>query len=85
MSWKHEQLFEEMVREEIGEQEPPTGIDSAGSENSDAERSSSILSPSPLISGKQHLRPTTGQTWLLSKRKASHKDGQPANTSLRQG
>jgi hypothetical protein len=64
------------------QQEPPAGIDSAGSENGDAERSSSTPNPPPPSSGKRVLRPTTGQALLPSKRKASHKDGQPANVSL---
>jgi hypothetical protein len=64
------------------QQGPPTDIDSAGLENGDAERSSSTSNSPPPSSGKRLLRPTTGQALLPSKRKASHKDGQPANASL---
>jgi hypothetical protein len=35
-----------------------------------------------LGSGKRVLRPKTGQALLLSKKKASYKDRQPANASL---
>jgi hypothetical protein len=124
MSWKHEQPFEEMVREEMGDdpvpanplvngshdapairifgspspvqsnhrqvsdalnssqQGPPADIASAGLENGDVERSPSSPNSPPPSSGKRVLRPTTGQALLLSKRKASHKDGQPTNASL---
>jgi hypothetical protein len=56
------------------QQGPPADIDSAGSENGNAERSSTSNSPPP-SSGKRVLRLTTGQALLPSKRKASHKDG----------
>jgi hypothetical protein len=64
------------------QQGPPVDIDSAGSENGDAERSSSTLNSPPPSSGKRFLHPTMGQALLPSKRKASYKDGQPANASL---
>ena len=63
------------------QQGPPADIDSAGLENGDAERSPSRRIHLPR-SGKRVLRPTMGQALLPSKRKASHKDGQPANASL---
>ena len=67
------------------QQGPPTDIGSAGLENGDAERFfSSSKSPSH-SSGKRVLHPATGQALLPSKRKASHKDGQPANASLGPG
>ncbi|KAH8598556.1 hypothetical protein B0O99DRAFT_738781 [Bisporella sp. PMI_857] len=124
MSWKHEQPFEEIVREEMGDdpvpanplvnsnhetpairilgspspvqlyyrqvsgalnlsqQGPPADIALAGSENSDVERS--LSAPNSLFpsSSKRVLCATTGQALLPSKRKASHKNGQPANVSL---
>jgi hypothetical protein len=64
------------------QQGPPADIDSTGSETGDAERSSSTSNSPPPSSGKRALRPTTGQALLPSKRKASHKDGQPTNASL---
>jgi hypothetical protein len=64
------------------QQGPPADIASAGSENGDAERSPSAPNSPPPSSGKRVLRPTTGQALLPSKRKASHKDGQPTNASL---
>ncbi|KAH8163699.1 hypothetical protein CIB48_g4562 [Xylaria polymorpha] len=64
------------------QQGPPANIDSAGLENGNAERSSSTSNSPPPSSGKRVLHPATGQALLLSKRKASHKDGQPANASL---
>jgi hypothetical protein len=63
------------------QQGPPANIDSAGLENGDAERSSSTWNSPPPSSGKRVLRPA-GQALLPSKRKASYKDGQPANASL---
>jgi hypothetical protein len=64
------------------QQGPPADIDSAGSENGNAERSSSTSNSPPPSLGKRVLRPTTGQALLPSKRKASHKVGQPTNASL---
>lgn len=123
MSWKHEQPFEEMVREEMGDdpvpanplvngshdaptirifgspspvrsnhrqvsgalnssqQEPPTDIALAGSENGGVERTPSSPNSPPARSGRV-LRARKGQSWLPSKRKALQKDGQPANASL---
>jgi hypothetical protein len=61
------------------------GIDSAGLENGDAERSPSASnSPCPRT-GKQVLRPTTEQALWQSMKKPSYIDGQPqpvASTSL---
>jgi hypothetical protein len=64
------------------QQRPPADIASAGSENGDVERSPSSPNSPPPSSGKRVLRATTGQASLPSKRKASHKDGRPANASL---
>jgi hypothetical protein len=64
------------------QQGPPADIDPAGLENGDAQRSSSTSNSPSLGSGKRVLRPKMGQALLPSKRKASHKDGQPANASL---
>jgi hypothetical protein len=63
-------------------QGPSADIDLARLENGDVERSlsgSNSLRPS---SGKRVLRPTTRQALRPSKRKPSHKDGQPASVSL---
>ncbi|KAF8852992.1 hypothetical protein BDZ45DRAFT_677987 [Acephala macrosclerotiorum] len=64
------------------QQGPSADIDSAGSENGDAEHSPSAPNSPPLSSGKRVLRPTTGQALRPSERNPSHKDGQPANASL---
>jgi hypothetical protein len=56
-------------------------IDPAGLENGNAERSPSAPNSPRLRTGKRVLRPTAGQELLPSKRKASHKDGQPASAS----
>ena len=64
------------------QQGPSADIDSAGSENGDAERSPSTPNLPPPSSGKRALRPTTGQASRPSKRNPSHKDGQPASASL---
>ncbi|KAH6704341.1 hypothetical protein BKA61DRAFT_636107 [Leptodontidium sp. MPI-SDFR-AT-0119] len=64
------------------QQGPPADIASDGSENGDVERSPSSPNSHPPSSGKRVLRATTGQALLPSKRKVSHKDGQPANASL---
>ncbi|MCJ1479185.1 hypothetical protein MMC13_007869 [Lambiella insularis] len=63
-------------------QGPPADIDSAGLEDGDAERSSSTLNSPPPSSRKRALRPRAGLALLPSKRKASRKDGQPANAPL---
>ncbi|PVH70046.1 hypothetical protein DL98DRAFT_564266 [Cadophora sp. DSE1049] len=64
------------------QQGAPADIDPAGSNNSDAERSSSAPNSPLPSSGKRVLHATTGQALLPSKRNASHKDGRPANASL---
>ncbi|CAG8959870.1 hypothetical protein HYFRA_00013142 [Hymenoscyphus fraxineus] len=63
------------------QQEPSSAIASAGSENGDVERSSSLNSYPPSF-GERLLRATTGQALLPSERKASPKDIQPANVSV---
>jgi hypothetical protein len=63
-------------------QGPSTDVDSARLENGDAERSPSASNSSPPSSGKRVLRPTRRQALRPSKRKPSHKDGQPASVSL---
>lgn len=121
MSWKHERPFEELVREEMGDdtvpanrlvngsydapatrifespapvqsnrlgalnssqQGLPADIASARSGNGDVERSPSSPNSPPFSSGKRALRATMEHELLPSKRKATHKDGQPANASL---
>jgi hypothetical protein len=64
---------------------PSAGIDSAGLENGDAERSPSVSNSPRLKTGKRVLRPTTGQALRRSRKKPSYKDGQlqlVASTSL---
>ena len=60
----------------MSQQGPSTDIDSAGLENGNAEPSPLAMNPPRLRTGKQALRPTTGQALRLSRRKSSIKDGQ---------
>ncbi len=57
--------------------EPSAGIDSARLENGDAEHSPSASNSPHPRTGKRVLRPTTGQALRRSRKKPSHKDGQP--------
>jgi hypothetical protein len=59
------------------QQGPFADIDSAGLENGDAERSPSGSNSRRPSSGRRVLRPTTGQALRRSRKKPSHKDGQP--------
>ncbi|KAH8587523.1 hypothetical protein B0O99DRAFT_694404 [Bisporella sp. PMI_857] len=59
------------------QQGPSWDVDSARLENGDAERSPSASNSLRPRTGKQVLRPTTGQALRPSRKKPSHKDGQP--------
>lgn len=52
-------------------------VDSARLENGDTERSPSASNSLRPRTGKRVLRPTTGQALRPSRKKPSHKDGQP--------
>lgn len=59
------------------QQGPSSDVDSARLENGDAERSPSASNSLRPRTGKRVLRPTTGQALRPSRKKPSHKDGQP--------
>jgi hypothetical protein len=58
------------------QQGPSADADSARQENGHAERSPSVSNAPRPRTGKQVLRPTTGQALRPSRKKPSHKDGQ---------
>ena len=59
------------------QQGPSADVDSARLENSNAERSPSASNSPRPKTGKWVLRPTTRQALRASRKKPSHKDGQP--------